>query len=162
MPVPPATRPLSAAPPLPPAPHRAPSPPPVVRPSHLRPTGLPTRHLAISPTHADEFIHPRNATRGKGKGQHREVSSAGEDENEDEVESEEETAIKEPDLVAATLTPLHLRQLELRLHLLLRYPLLPPPASPSPATSLITFSSSPLMLFANASYLGPASVIRSF
>jgi hypothetical protein len=97
------------------------------------------------------------------KGQHRKVSSADEDESEDEVETEEEMAIKEePDLVATTLTPLHLRQLELRLHLFLRYPLLPPPTSPSPATSLTMFSSSPLIFFANASYLGPAFINHSF
>jgi hypothetical protein len=62
------------------------------------------------------------------------VSSADEDENEDEVETEEEMVIKEElDLVATTLTLLHLCQLEPRLHLLLHY-FLPLPTSPSPAT----------------------------
>ena len=112
---------------------------------------LPRRPLSLKscPSHQRPLTASTQGTQpmAKGKGQHH------------EVETEEEMAIKEePDLVATT----YLRQLELRLHLLLRYPLLPLSTSPSPATSLITFSSSPLILFANASYLGPSFVDRSF
>ena len=101
-PVPPETRPSSAAPPLPPAPDRAPSLPSLVRPFLLRPAGFSTHmpsylHPNTMPMNSyttTRHQYPSNATHDKGKGRHREVSSADEEENEDEVKLEEEMVIK--------------------------------------------------------------------
>ena len=101
-PVPPETRPSSAAPPLPPAPDRAPSLPSLVRPFLLPPAGFSAHmpsylHPNTMPMNSyttTRHQYPSNATHDKGKGRHREVSSADEEENEDEVKLEEEMVIK--------------------------------------------------------------------
>ena len=91
VPVLPATQPSSVAPPLPPAPHRVPSPPPVVRPSCIRlndrrPSHLPPNAMPMSSWTSSLHQYPSNTTRDKGKGRHREVSAAYEEEDEDEAE----------------------------------------------------------------------------